>query len=325
MNKPHQTIVALSLPVLLAGFSTPVLAGGVSAGTLIENTAQASYDAGGATETVDSNTVVLRVDELIDVAVASLESGPKLSTDGTAVLAYSVTNTGNGPEAYTLTANPSVAGNDFTPTVENIAIDTNGNGVYDPGVDQILTAPETTAILDPDVPLTVFVLLSIDPSVTDGQEAQVDLLAEAVTGTGAPGTVFAGQGEGGGDAVVGPNGADDNALGAIIVGVATVNLVKSATVLDPFGGTTVVPGSVISYTLAASVTGTGTVNDLVITDIIPADTTYEVSTLTLDGAALTDAVDTDAGEASDASGISVDLGDVNGGANHSITFDVRVD
>ena len=29
-------------------------------------------------------------------------------------------------------------------TVVGIAVDTNGNGVYDPGIDQILTGPETT-------------------------------------------------------------------------------------------------------------------------------------------------------------------------------------
>ncbi|MXO90001.1 hypothetical protein [Pontixanthobacter aquaemixtae] len=306
-------------------FATPALADGVAAGTLIENTATATYDIGDGPETIDSNTVVLRVDELIDVAVTSLNAGPIATDSGTAVLTYSVTNTGNGPEAYTLTANPAVAGNDFDPTVDGIAIDTNGNGVYDPGVDEILTSPETTAILDPDEELTVFVLLSVPAGTNDEDEAQVELLAEAVTGTGAPGTTFPGEGVDGGDAIVGVNGADDTALGSIIVGIATVDLFKSAVVVDPFGGTSVVPGSIITYTIRADVTGSGTVSDLVITDIIPDDTTYEAGTLTLDTAALTDAADADAGEASDAAGISVDLGEVAGGTSHSITFDVSVD
>ncbi len=310
---------------ILLAIAAPALAEGVPAGTLIENTASATYDAGGGEETIDSNTVVLRVDELLDVAVASLDPGPIPATTGDAVLTFSVTNTGNGPEAYFLTANPAQAGNDFDPTVDGIAVDTNGNGVYDPGVDEILVGPETTAILDPDQILTVFVLLSVPAAAVDLDQADVDLLAEAVTGTGTPGTTFAGQGENGGDAVVGPNGADDNAIGTIIVGITTVDLVKSASVLDPFGGTTVVPGSVITYTIAATVTGSGSVNGLLITDPIPADTTYVASSLALDGSALTDAADADAGEASDAAGISVDIGTAAGGTDYSVTFDVSVD
>lgn len=325
MRKQRTTYFVIAAAVCAPLFATSAHATGVAAGTLIENTATATYDAGDGPETIDSNTVVLRVDELLDVAVTSLNAGPIATDGGSAVLTYSVTNTGNGPEAFTLTANPAVGGNDFDPTVDGIAVDTNGNGVYDPGVDVILTGPETTAILAADETLTVFVLLTVPGSALDTEEAEVDLLAEAVTGTGTPGTTFAGAGEDGGDAVVGPNGADDNALGTIIVGITTVDLIKSAVVLDPFGGATIVPGSVITYTIRADVTGSGSVDDLLITDIIPNDTTYEITSLTLDGGALTDATDGDAGEASDAAGVSVDLGTVSGGTSHSITFDVSVD
>ena len=325
MTNARRTYFVIAAAATLPFYATTAHATGVEAGTLIENTATATYDAGDGPETIDSNTVVLRVDELLDVAVTSLNAGPIATSGGSAVLTYSVTNTGNGPEAFTLTANPSVGGNDFDPTVDGIAVDTNGNGIYDPGVDDILPTPETTEILDPDETITVFVLLTVPGAAVDTDEAQVDLLAEAVTGTGTPGTTFAGAGEDGGDAVVGPNGADDNALGTIIVGITTVDLVKSATVVDPFGGTTVVPGSIITYTIRADVTGSGSVDDLLITDPIPTDTTYALTSLTLDGGALTDAADGDAGEASDASGISVDLGTVNGGTSHSITFDVTVD
>ena len=317
----------LSLPAALSAglWAAPAMAGGVPAGTLIENTAQATYDIGGGTETIDSNTVELRVDELLDVAVTSLNSGPIASDGDDVVLTYSVTNTGNGPEAYDLTVNPAVGGNDFDPTINGIAVDTNGNGVYDDGIDEILTGPEQTAELAADEVLTVFVLLSIPSGVVDGNEADVDLLAEAVTGTGVPGTVFAGAGVDGSDAVAGPNGADDNAIGSITIGITTVDLVKSAVVVDPFGGTTIVPGSIITYTLTASVTGSGTAAGLVVNDPIPDNTTYQTATLTLDTAPLTDAADGDVGQASDVDGISVDLGDVAGGTTHSITFDVAID
>lgn len=99
---------------------------------------------------------------------------------------------------------------------------------------------------------------------------------------------------------------------------------KSGSVLDPFGGDSAVPGAIITYTLAASVSGSGTATALLITDAIPAGTAYLPGTLKLDTARLTDAADTDAGEA-DATSISVNLGDVAGGTENIITFDVRIE
>lgn len=305
--------------------SNQALATGVTAGTLIENTAVASYDDGAGARTINSNTVTVRVDELLDVTLTSLDPGPITTRPGDAVLTFELTNQGNGPEAFRFTTNSAVAGNDFDVVVRSIAIDSNGNGVYDEGVDQILTAPETTAILAPDTVLTVFVLVTVPVDAADTEIGNVDLTAEAVTGSGAPGTVFAGQGVDGGDAIVGTTGAIATARGALIVGVANVELIKSVTLRDPFGGTSAVPGTIATFTIRAEVTGSGTINDLVITDLIPEGTTYAPGTLTLDGAALSDAEDGDAGSASDTAGIAVDLGDVVATANRSVTFDVVID
>lgn len=298
---------------------------GVGAGTLIENTATATYDDGDGPQSLDSNTVVVRVDELLEVTTTSLDSGPIGTAPGDAVLTYEITNQGNGPEAFELTANSAVAGNDFDTTVNAIAVDTNGNGTYDPGVDEVLTAPESTAILAADAMLTVFVLVTVPAGAADGERSDVELFAEAATGTGAPGTTIVGQGVDGGDAVVGTTGADDSATGSLTVGITTVDLVKSFIIADPFGGTSAVPGAVVTFTINAVVTGSGSVDNLVIRDAIPDDTTYVFGTLTLDGSGLTDTAGDDAGEASDLGGISVDLGTVAGGATRPITFDVTID
>ena len=304
---------------------SPAFADGISAGTLIENTATATYDDGTGVQTVDSNTVVVRVDELLAVTVTSLDPGPISAGPGEAVLTFEIINQGNGPEAFELTANPAVAGNDFDTTIESIAVDTNGNGTYDPGVDVILTGPETTDVLQADESLTVFVIVTVPAGASDTDESDVELTANAVTGTGAPGTTFAGAGVDGGDAIVGTGGAEDSAIGSLIVGITDVELIKSAAVVDPFGGTSVVPGSVVTFTISASIVGSGSVDNLTVTDAIPDDTTYVPGTLALDGAPLTDATDTDVGEASDATGISVDLGTVAGGTTQAITFDVTID
>ncbi len=314
-----------SFGMSVLAIASPALADGISAGTLIENTASATYNDGTGVQTVDSNTVVVRVDELLDVTVTSLDPGPISTGPGEAVLTFEVINQGNGPEAFELVANPAVAGNDFDTTVDSIAADTNGNGIYDPGVDVILTGPETTEILQADETITVFVIVTVPNGVSDTDESDVELTANAATGTGSPGTTFAGAGDGGGDAIVGTGGANDSAVGSLIVGITDVQLTKSASVADPFGGTSAVPGSVVTFTITAEVVGSGSVDDLTVTDAIPDDTTYVPGSLTLDGAALTDVSDADAGEASDAAGISVDLGTIAGGTTQAITFDVTID
>lgn len=312
---------AIAAPVLVA---TPAIAGGVAAGTLIENTASATYTVGDQPLATDSNTVVIRVDELLDVAVASQESGPVPATSDSAVLTFSITNTGNGPEAFNLTVDPDVSGNDFTPVVDGIAVDTNGNGIYDPGVDEILTGSALTDALDPDTPITVFVLVTIPSGAADTETATVNLLAEAVTGTGAPGTVFSGQGQGGGDAVAGSTGADDDDVAGIVIRAIAVEITKTATIVDPFGGSQSVPGAIVTFQLLTTVSGTGTIELLDVTDAIPVGTTYQNDSLALDAASLTDATDSDAGSAS-ATGIEVAIGDASGGDTFTITFDVIID
>lgn len=319
-----RTLLASSVLALFT-MSAPVLAGGISAGTLIENTATATYDDANGTQTIDSNTVTVRVDELLDVTVTSLNSGPVAAVPGEAILTFEVTNQGNGPEAFELVANPAVAGNNFDTVVESLAVDTNGNGTYDPGVDVILTAPETLPELAPDEAVTVFVILTVPDDVTDTQESDVELTANAVTGTGAPGTSFDGQGQGGGDAIVGTTGASAVAIGGLLAGVTSVDLVKSVSIVDPFGGDSAVPGSIATFTIAANVAGSGSINNFVVSDAIPEGTTYAPGTLALDAAPLTDAAGDDEGEASDAAGINVNLGTIAGGTTRSITFDVTID
>jgi fimbrial isopeptide formation D2 family protein len=146
----------------------------------------------------------------------------------------------------------------------------------------------------------------------------------ARTGSGAPGLSFAGLGQGGGDAVVGATGADGIDDGFYRVAAATVSFVKSASVADPFGGSTQVPGATITYTLAATIGGNGSLANLRITDPVPAGTTYTAASITLDGAALTDAADADSGSFS-GTGISVGLGNVAAGTTRTVTFKVKID
>jgi len=308
---------AVALPVPAAAAPAP-------AGVIIESTAEASYADAGVIRSITSNTVQVRVDELLGVAAASVDAGPVIARPGPAVLTFEVSNTGNGPEAFALEVVTAVAGNGFDAALDSIATDTNGNGVYDPGVDEVLPAPSSSASLAAGASQTVFVILTVPAGIADGAQSSVNLIARAATGTGSPGTVFAGAGESGTDAVVGLSGATATATGQLVGSASTVTLVKSATVSDPFGGAAAVPGATITYGIEARVIGSATINGLTITDIIPANTQYIASSLTLDGAPLSDAAGDDAGEASSA-GIAVSLGNVPGGSSNTVTFAVLIE
>jgi uncharacterized repeat protein (TIGR01451 family) len=317
------------------GFATPAQAAGTAAGSTITNTATATYnDTGGNPQSVASNTVNLRVDELLDVTVASADPGDVQTTPGSTnqVLSFTVTNTGNGSEAFRLTANGAIGGDQYDPTVTSIVLDTNNNGVYDPGVDTVYAPGSNDPVLAPDASVRVFVLSTTPPGSADGNRGIATLTAAATTGTGAPGTSFPGQGQGGGDAVVGATGADGIDDGTYIVQNATIAFVKSQSVVDPFGGTKVVPGSVVTYTLVATISGTGSLSNVVIGDDIPVNTTYQNGTITLQTVGQSDTNDADAGRFEAASAgppatparVRVNVGAVAAGQTRTVTFKVTV-
>jgi uncharacterized repeat protein (TIGR01451 family) len=294
------------------------------AGTNIENVATATYDTSNGTVTVDSNTNVILVDELLDVVVTNTVPGD-ISTAPNAtgnVSTFRVTNSGNGNESFALTTNVARGGDQFDPSLQQIVID-NGNGVYDPGVDTVYVPGTNNPLLAPGASVVVFVLTNTPSGVANGSRGEVSLIASAVTGTGAPGTTFATLGDNGSDAVVGNTRADGEDFSTLLVQAATIRLTKSATIVDPFGGNNAVPGSVITYTLLAEVAGAGTLNNVVIGDIIPAGTDYTLQSITYENAALTDETDSDAGTFN-GTRVAVNAGSISAGSSRTVKFKVRI-
>ncbi|WP_198024084.1 DUF11 domain-containing protein [Sphingorhabdus lutea] len=295
---------------------------GTLAGIDIENTATASYqDAGGATVTIQSNTVTINVDELIDVLVSNTDAGDVITSPGAAqnVQKFEVTNNGNGNEAYGLSVNVSKGGDDFNPNLTSIVLDSNNNGVYDPGVDTVYVAGSNDPLLTPDQSITVFVITSSPSGINDAERAEVELTATAKTGTGTPGTSFAGAGQGGGNAIIGTTEGRATDSGFLLVSTADLIFNKSYTILDQFGGNKPIPGATITFRLVAQVNGTGTINNVVLSDNIPAGTTYVASSLSLETAALTDAADSDAGQFT-GTAINVNAGNIPSGQSRTVTF-----
>ncbi|HEX6398259.1 MAG TPA: hypothetical protein VFZ95_12615, partial [Steroidobacteraceae bacterium] len=283
---------------LLGTWANKAHAVGVPAGTSIDNTAQVTYQVGSVNATATSNTSSVMVAEILDVVVTlQTPSVPVLSGATQRAMLFRVSNTGNGPETFRLQMTSVLGGDEFDPTAAapSIYFDSDASGDLSPG-DVPYTAGSNDPVLNADAFVTVLVINDIPGGVTDGNRGFSRLTATARTGTGTPGTSFAGQGSSGTDAVVGTTGGDSEATGQYLVAGIAVNAVKSASVADQFGGTRPVPGARINYTIVVSASGTGTATASVFNDDIPANTTYVPGTLRLNSAALSDGADADAGD-----------------------------
>lgn len=325
----HRYAGAVAALLLAAGIPA-VQAAGTAAGTDITNVAEATYtDPNGNPQVARSNGATLRVDELLDVTVVGNDAGIVLvaSPDADAVLSFTLTNTGNGDEAFALSFDDALAGDDYDPANVRIYLD-NGDGILDPLADTLYVRGANDPLLAADQSRVVFVAADIPAGLANSSQGQVRIGAEAVTvlgtpGADSPGVTFAGAGAGGSDAVVGSSGADDNLQNGFLVSDVAAALQKSQVVLDPFGGNNPVPGATITYTLTFSVTGSGTLTGLRISDPVPANTTYVPGSIRHNGTALTDVVDADAGRFT-GSVVDVDVGSVVAPSTSVVTFQVTI-
>lgn len=320
----------ISLLCLCCALNGPAAAAGTPVGTVIENTAVVSYDLAGTPVTLQSNTTTLAVAERINVAV-TLQSPqtPVAPGETGSALLFTVTNTGNGTETFQLSIDSLVAGDDFdpTPAVPEIYFDTDGSGDFNGG-DQ----PYAPGTNDPDLladeSISVFIVNDIPAGVANGQTGRSELIATSATGTGVPGTVYAGSGDGGLNAVIGSTGGEALDTGEYLVSDVLVSAVKSQLLSDPFGGTEPIPGATLTYTIVVNVNNAGTAAASVVRDAIPTFSTYVPNSITLNGGAVSDLADTDAGEFDDSGtpAVVVRLGDLTQANNpQTITFQVVID
>ncbi|MDJ0749206.1 MAG: hypothetical protein QNJ11_06960 [Woeseiaceae bacterium] len=276
-----------------------VYAVGTAVGTLVESTAVVDFVQGGSQQQTLSNTVSFAVAERIDVVV-TLRSGQVAVSPSSVdqALLFTVTNTGNGSEAFGLALNSIVAGDDFDPVPsvpDSVFFDTDGSGDFNTG-DVAYSMGVNDPVLAADESVDVLILNDIPGSVANAEIGRSELSATAATGSGVPGTVYAGQGDGGVDAVIGTTGATTTVSGEYLVDDIDINVVKSQVVSDPNGGNEPIVGATIDYTITVEVVSSGTATAAVIGDPIPTWTTYVPDSITLNGAAISDATDGDSGE-----------------------------
>ena len=153
-------------------------------------------------------------------------------------------------------------------STEGVAInaDTNGNispaGLFSNGATNM---PAGTASVIVDSPLTMETVFN-DPAGLNPEDISTD-----------------------GAQDIAANGQHSDA-GAYQV-MSPVSILKTVTVIDTLGGSDPHPGATLRYQLTVNVSGNTPVDNLIIADAIPANTTYTDGSLQLNGAAQTDAND----------------------------------
>jgi uncharacterized repeat protein (TIGR01451 family) len=316
--------------VFLISFASSVLAAGTPAGTVIDNVARVDFEIAGTPLSQNSNLSSITVQERIDVTVV-LQSPPLqvAANDTDRALLFTVTNTGNGNETFQLAINSIIGGDDFdpVPSTTPIYFDTDASGDFSVG-DTAYVLGSNDPLLAADASVDVLLLNDIPGFVIDGDIGRSELTADSVTGTGAPGDAYPGQGDGGTDAVLGTTGGSGVATGEYIIGDVQINIQKAVSVLNQFGGLEPIPGATLTYSVTVAVTNTGTATNSVFSDPIPADTTYVPGSISLNAGALTDAIDADAGEldTSGAPAVVVRLGNLTqANGIQTVVFQVTID
>ncbi|MBV6416250.1 MAG: hypothetical protein CMLOHMNK_00781 [Steroidobacteraceae bacterium] len=273
---------------------------GTAANTTVSNQSTVNYSVGGVAQTpIESSPTgnstpgggaptTFVVDNRIDLTVTEVSGGNTPVTPGQTnqVTAFTVTNTGNGPQGYQLTptnlTGGAVFGNTDNTDVANLRVfvDSNANGTYDAGVDTA-TAIDTLAA---DANVVVFIVADVPAGATNGQFANVQLSARAAvpgtngatlatetTGADTPGAV---------DTVFGDAARDATEVAAdqYAVSSAALTVTKtSAVTQDPHNGVTnpkAIPGAFVEYAVAIANTGAAAATGLQITDPLPANTTF---------------------------------------------------
>ena len=264
---------------LLAGVQV-AHATGTTAGTSVSNTATVNYNVGGVAQApVTSAPTSFVVDNKIDLTVTEVGGVATTVVPGqtAAVLTYLVSNTGNSPEGYQLSAS-NLGGTVLFTRTDNadfagysVFVDSNANGVYNAGVD----AAANIDSLAKDASVAVFVVVNIPNGATNAQVVNVRLQARAaVPGTAGATleTQTAGADTVGVDIVFADAGRDatETADDQYFVASAALAISKTSSVIsDPFNGATnpkASPGATVEYVVTIANTGAATAGGISVSD-----------------------------------------------------------
>ncbi len=227
------------------------------AGTVISNQAAATYTDGSAIQrTATSNTVTTIVQQVSAMTLTSNQS--RLAATGAPVsFPHTVTNTGNGTDSFTLTAN-NTPGTMTLPSPTYYA-DSNCDGVADnqtaiTSINNVAAGASVCFVAHTTVPVTA----------VSGNSATIGITATSTL----PG------------AVVSASNTDT----VTVTAQAVIAVTKAISI--PSGA----PGTTVTYTLTYTNTGNSAASNVMLADFLPTGMTYVAGSALWNGAATTDAV-----------------------------------
>ncbi|MDO6415805.1 hypothetical protein Q4F19_15545 [Sphingomonas sp. BIUV-7] len=166
-----------AIPALLAGSAGLCFAGTAqaapqtTAGTVINNTASVTYTVNGTAQSSTSTTATFVVDRKVNFTVVTDQSGMTQVNLGqqNAVTTFKVTNLTNDAQDFLLDPDQQSISLGILPGTDNFDmlnlkayVDSNGNGVYDAGVDTATYIDE----LAPDASVAVFLVGNVPTTPT---------------------------------------------------------------------------------------------------------------------------------------------------------------
>ncbi len=326
MNK----LILWSSVFLASLFAMQSYGAGTSAGQVISNQASVTYDVGGGTATSNSEVVTVTVQELINVTIVSQDSNNvSVSSPQTgAELIFQITNTGNGDEAFIINQ-VNIGGDEFDVSLSTTIYLDDGDGIYEPGSDDIAYERDALPSIAADESITIWVVSDIPASLNNNDTSQIQVSALSKTfsddNQSAPnaGDVVTSGGDSSTDAIYGSDAANADDTATFLVSAIQVTITKAiSSITDQFGNSQPIPGAEVVYSLTVTVTGTGDAENVTASDPLPDELILKdgvAGTITVDGVDLT-AVSGDDAASYDANTntVSVELGTVTAGSSDNI-------
>lgn len=251
-------LTAVVFAAIAAVFPRAAAALGTPAGTAITNQATATYqDAAANSFTAVSNTTTVTVLPVYSVAITN-PANQSVPSNSTAYYAYTLTNTGNATNTFTLSAlsaPPNWA-------VTLYADDGAGGGVANDGIHQAgeTTVIATTGALAADATSRFFMAVAVPVGTANGT---TDVTTLTVTGTGDP-------------------GAGDDTSHAVTTtarapALTVVKEVRNVTTAGAFGAAAnATPAQTLEYRVTATNGGSVAATSVILSDPLNANTGFIV-------------------------------------------------
>ncbi|HKY32056.1 MAG TPA: hypothetical protein VJV23_05920 [Candidatus Polarisedimenticolia bacterium] len=291
--------IASLLPLLFLTLAAgPVLAAGTPAGTVISNQATVDYtDVNGNPLQTVSNIVTTVVSQ-VSIVTVDPDRASSATPGDTVHYAHDVTNGGNGDDTVDLTA---VSSNGWATA---LFLDADASGTFTPGdtplADSDGDGTVDTGLLAADAVARIIVSVTVPAAIANGT---VDTVT--VTGTSSQ-----------------PLPASDTAIDTTTINAPDMSVVKSVAPAGPQP-----PATVLTYTVVVTNNGASDAAGVVLTDAVPANTTYVPGSMTLDGVGKTDGGPDDEGDfnVTAPNAVTMTIGTLAPGATATVTFQVTID